>query len=159
VFELFEPLQVQFPYHGGYEMTEATIARPIEPLKRIAESFPDLHIRTTTVHHNSAPKRFQPNQTYDHGPNGSPIQLAELEGEIGALRGYLEGLRHVGWMNGIIGIFIGNGVNISGIIKVEANQPEQMATLETMLNELHRRAIVLSDRGVTAVVRCAYEPE
>lgn len=140
-------------------MAEATITKPVDPLQRIKASFPDLHISTTTVHHNSAPKRCKPHQTCDHGPTGSPILLAELEGEIGALRGYLEGVRHIGWIRGNIGISIGNGANISGIFQVEVNQPEQMTTLETMLHELNRRAILLSERNITAIVRCSFEPE
>jgi hypothetical protein len=140
-------------------MAEATITKPTEPLKRIKDSFEHLRIRTTTVHHGYIPKRPQDHSELTNGPSGPPILLAELEAEMGALRGYLEGVRHAGWIHGIITIAIGSGATISGVIDVEADQPEQMATFETMLHELNRRAILLSERNIAAIIRCSFEPE
>lgn len=140
-------------------MAEATITRSVDPLQRIKDTFEHLRIQTTTVHHGYVPKRPNDYSELTDGPSGPPILLAELEAEIGALSWYLKGLRHPGWIHGIITIAIDNGATISGVIDVEADQPEQMATLETMLHELNRRATQLSERNIAAIVRCSFEPE
>lgn len=140
-------------------MPEATLATPTDRYERLSASFPNLKIKAIPYSHPCTNEYSRSNHDLIKSAAQTPIERADRDINIGALKGALEGLRHSGCLRGTLSIIIDQRVVVSGILEVDASSDGQLTILETLLHEVNRRSMQLIAPGFSVHLSCSYSVE